>query len=175
LYRRVVNGGLLSEHFHHTANIPPYLLGDKGYPLLPWLLTPFKDDGQQRTLLQTVYQDQHSRARSVVENTFGILKQTWRELLQKTEMRVEFVPDVVTCCCMLHNMILRTVAPDIDYLKTVLQEEARLDSLDLSCLGCRQRVLDKPTVQGRDEVEDGQGIQCTANVVAYLGTISQRM
>jgi hypothetical protein len=35
LYQRVVNGGLLSGHLHHTGNIAPYILGDKGYPLLP--------------------------------------------------------------------------------------------------------------------------------------------
>jgi hypothetical protein len=25
---------------------PPYLMADKGYPLLSWMMTPFKEDGQ---------------------------------------------------------------------------------------------------------------------------------
>ncbi len=25
--------------------IPPYLLGDKGYPLINWIMAPFKEDG----------------------------------------------------------------------------------------------------------------------------------
>jgi hypothetical protein len=95
LYQRVVNGGLLSGHLHHTGNIAPYILGDKGYPLLPWLLTPFKDNRRERTVLQMLYQEQHSRGQSVVENMFGILKQIWRELLLKTHFKVEFIPNVV--------------------------------------------------------------------------------
>jgi hypothetical protein len=174
LYRRVLNGGLLSDELHHTADIPPYILGDKGYPLLPWLLTPFRDDGRQRTVLETVYQEYQSRGRSVVENAFGILKQTWRELLVKTSLRVEFIPDVVTCCCVLHNMILGTAAPDIDYLRSVLAEEARLDNLDPRRLGARGRVLHRPHAALCREIEDGEGIQRRANVVAYLGNIPQR-
>ncbi len=26
--------------------IPPYLLVDKGYPLINWIMTPFKEEGQ---------------------------------------------------------------------------------------------------------------------------------
>jgi hypothetical protein len=48
----------------------------------------------------------------------------------KTQLRVEFVPDVVTCCCVLHNMILGTATPGIDYLRSVLEEEARMDAMD---------------------------------------------
>jgi hypothetical protein len=92
LYRRVVNGSLLDDCLEHTSDIPPYMLGDKGYPLLPWLLMPFKDNGYQRTILETLFQEQHSRGRSVVENAFGILKQTWRELLVKTDLKWNSCP-----------------------------------------------------------------------------------
>jgi hypothetical protein len=26
--------------------IPPYFLTDKGYPLITWIMTPFKEEGQ---------------------------------------------------------------------------------------------------------------------------------
>ena len=45
-----------------------------------------------------------SRARIVVELAFGRLKARWRRLLKQSEMVVENVPNVVTACCILHNM-----------------------------------------------------------------------
>jgi hypothetical protein len=159
LHRRVVNGGLINDDLPHIGDIPPYILGDKGYPLLPWLLTPFKDDGRQRTYLESLYQEQHSRGRSVIENAFGILKQTWRELLVKTDMKVEFVPDLVSCCCVLHNMILATAAPDIDYLCGVLEEEGRMDALHPRRPRVHQRFLQRPHGPVAAEREDGRGLQ----------------
>jgi hypothetical protein len=175
LHCRVVNGGLINDDLPHTGDIPPYILGDKGYPLLPWLLTPFKDDGRQRTYLESLYQEQHSKGRSVIENAFGILKQTWRELLVKTDMKVEFVPDLVSCCCVLHNMILAMAAPDIDYLCGVLEEEARMDTLHPRRLGVHQRFLQRPHGPAAVEREDGRGVQQRSNVVAYLGGLPQRL
>jgi hypothetical protein len=42
----------------------------------------------------------------VVENSFGILKQSFQELLDTTDLHITFVLDV-GCCCMLHNVLLR--------------------------------------------------------------------
>ncbi len=42
----------------------------------------------------------------MVENSFNILKKTFRKLLLKTNLHVFFLPNVVVCCCILHNMIL---------------------------------------------------------------------
>jgi hypothetical protein len=62
--------------------IPPYLLGNKGHPLLPWLMTPHKENGEVHLVLQLLYIHKHKKGRSIVENAFDILKQTFKELLE---------------------------------------------------------------------------------------------
>jgi hypothetical protein len=47
-------------------------------------MTPFKDDGQMRSLAETYYNKRHRRGRSIVENAFGLLKENWCELGRKT-------------------------------------------------------------------------------------------
>jgi len=59
------------------------LLGDKGYPFLLWLVTSHKKDGEVHSILELLYNCKHKRGRLVVENAFGILKQTFRELKKK--------------------------------------------------------------------------------------------
>ena len=57
-------------------------------------------------MLERLYNRRLSRGHSVVENAFGILKQSFRELLDVTDLHVTFVPDVVIACCLLHNVLL---------------------------------------------------------------------
>jgi hypothetical protein len=53
---------------------------------------------------------------SVVENAFGILKKTFRKLLVKNNFHTLFIHDVVTCCCLLYNMILDGRDVDVNAL-----------------------------------------------------------
>jgi hypothetical protein len=71
--------------------IPPYLLGDKGYPLLSWLMTLHKENGEVYLVLQLLYSCKYKKGRLVVENAFNILKQTFRELLEKTKLHIIIV------------------------------------------------------------------------------------
>jgi hypothetical protein len=114
---RVLHRSALWQYVHHkrlmhTENgcqdaIPPYLLTDKGYPLTSWLLTPFKEDGEPRSVAEELYSKWHRRRRSIVENAFGLMKTNWCEMLGKTLLHVEIVPDVVYACCILHNLTIR--------------------------------------------------------------------
>jgi hypothetical protein len=71
---------------------------------VPSILTPLKDNGQPRALEEILYNRRHRQGRSVVENAFGLLKKSWRELLHKPELHIILVPDVVNACCILYNL-----------------------------------------------------------------------
>ncbi len=79
-----------------------FLLGNKGYPLLSWLMTLPREGNHN--LLEMLYNREHKQARSIVENVFGILKKIFHELQGKIEMHINFAPDYITCCscCMTY-------------------------------------------------------------------------
>ncbi len=41
-----------------NGSFPPYLVGDKAYPLIPWIMTPFKKKGQH-FILELLYNKKH--------------------------------------------------------------------------------------------------------------------
>ena len=54
-----------------------HLIGDSAYPLLTWLLTPFKNFGNL-TRRQRSYNYKHNSTRMAVEHCFGTLKGQFR-------------------------------------------------------------------------------------------------
>lgn len=56
-----------------------YLLGDRSYPLKANLMVPFRDRGQL-THRQLNYNLQLCKNRYIIEHTFGLLKQKFRQL-----------------------------------------------------------------------------------------------
>jgi len=59
----------------------------------------------------------------VVENAFGFLKTTFKELHLKPELSVTFLPDVVTACALLHNVLLKQSHKEVERLLHVLEIE----------------------------------------------------
>ncbi len=72
-----------------------YILRDKGYPLQSWLMVLHKQIGVCQIMLKVFYNGQISHGRSVVKNSFGILKKMFKELLQKTGLNILFLSNVV--------------------------------------------------------------------------------
>ncbi len=105
LYKRGQAGTLFPDWKKTIAgkDIPLLMLGDPAYPLLPWLMKAFPDNGsfphEQKTSNYRL-----SKARVVVEHAYGRLKGRWRCLLKRNDVLVDDLPKLVAACCVLHNI-----------------------------------------------------------------------
>jgi len=74
-------------------------------------------------IAESLFNRKLNRGRGVVENAFNILKQTFRELLLKSDLQVIFMPDVIFCCALLHNILLGQTNKEVERLLQVLRIE----------------------------------------------------
>ncbi|KAK3715217.1 hypothetical protein QZH41_018323 [Actinostola sp. cb2023] len=105
------------------GDIDGWLLGDSGYPLKSWLLTPVSipsTSGEER------YNTTHKKTRNVVERAFGILKSRFR-CLHKSTGCLLFNPErsckVIYVCFILHNMCTNKKLPLHENVDVVEEEE----------------------------------------------------
>ncbi|XP_040206033.1 putative nuclease HARBI1 isoform X1 [Rana temporaria] len=81
-----------------------WLLGDAGYPCLPWLLTPIN---RPSSPAEAAYNVAHTKTRVVIERCFGVLKSRFRCMslsggfLQYSPSKVA---DMFLACSILHNI-----------------------------------------------------------------------
>ena len=76
-----------------------YLVGDSGYRLYSFLMTPYANPSEQQ---EQKFNKELSRARVSIEIAFGILKQRFN-CLRGLRVPLERVALIVTVCCKLHN------------------------------------------------------------------------
>lgn len=87
------------------------LLGDSGYGLSPWLITPFKP---AQTPRERNYNYTHSSDRVIIERCFGQLKKRFPILGNCVRVALNNVPQVIISCAVLHN-IAKHLNDDFDY------------------------------------------------------------
>ena len=123
LYRKVeegVMGGFHDDPLTLPAALPfpPYIVADRGYPLLSWCITPFKMGpmGVPLSDEELWFNRKYSSTRMCVERGFGILKARFKEIGTKSALKLEFVPTVVHTCCVLHNILLASKDRTLDQI-----------------------------------------------------------
>ena len=133
LYRKVeegIMGGFHDDPLTWEAGLPffPYIVADRGYPLLSWCITPFKRGPMGVPLMreEVWFNRKHSSTRMSVERAFGILKARFKEMGTKSALKLDFVPIVVHCCCILHNILLASK----DRTLTQILAECQLAPMD---------------------------------------------
>jgi hypothetical protein len=114
LYHRTQQNNMF-EAGHVMDGFLSFILGNSGYPVLPWLVMPHKNV-MNLTIIEILFNRRLKHGRCVVLNAFGILEQTFCELLVKFDLIVTFLLDVILCCALLYNISLARSRGDVKHL-----------------------------------------------------------
>ncbi|XP_033111060.1 putative nuclease HARBI1, partial [Anneissia japonica] len=87
------------------VQVPLMLLGDPAYPLHHWLMKGFPVR-ENITREQRRFNYRLSKARMVVERSFGMLKGRWRLLMKRNDSALRNISHMVLSCCILHNFCI---------------------------------------------------------------------
>lgn len=89
-----------------TWEAPHVVVGDEAFPLLENLLRPYP--GKQLNTQRRIFNYRLSRARRIIENSFGILANRWRILRQEMKGKLVLLDEVIWSTVLLRNY-LRTL------------------------------------------------------------------
>ncbi|XP_050340014.1 putative nuclease HARBI1 [Bactrocera neohumeralis] len=86
----------------HSDGAFKWLLGDSGYPLEPWLLTPVANP---ETPNEQNFNTRHIKARNTIERAFGVLKSRFRCISRERTLRYKHSKAAlfVYTCTIFHN------------------------------------------------------------------------
>lgn len=107
--------------------VPFVFIGDEAFPLSYNLLRPYPRD--QLDPSRRIFNYRLSRARRIIEATFGVLKRKWYVYHKDFECQVATVDKVVKATCVLHNYLIEN---NPDYLDQNNSDPPTNDSLVLS-------------------------------------------
>lgn len=97
---RVLSNSSIFQLLNNTpANA--VILGDSGYALSPWLMTPYNN---ARTPEEIAYNRLHAKERVIIERCFGQLKKRFPILQHPIRVALEKVPSIIVSCVILHNI-----------------------------------------------------------------------
>ncbi|XP_049794950.1 putative nuclease HARBI1 [Schistocerca nitens] len=77
------------------------ILGDEGYGIAPWLITPFQNP---ETPDERAYNRLHSKERAIIERCIGQVKRRFPILQNKIRLAQTKIPSVIIACFVLHDV-----------------------------------------------------------------------
>jgi len=86
-----------------NEDTPYFLVGDDAFALRTWMMKPFAR--RNLTKQERIFNYRLSRARRVVENTFGILANRFQVFLTTMRQEPSTVRSITLACCCLHNLM----------------------------------------------------------------------
>lgn len=132
-------------HRHTFFSDGDYLLADKGYKITPYSIRPFNDNelrSADERRRRTAFNKAHSRARIIVEHTFGLLKGRFPVLKWMPGRKPKECYRIVEALMVLHNLLfmlnddpkqipnLDTDDTEADELQTLINDRAEEQEAD---------------------------------------------
>lgn len=96
---------ILKREFDDGNNFDSWLLGDSGYGIQPWLMTPILNPNTEE---QRGYNERHRRTRHIVERCIGLLKSRFRCISRQRILMYDPATAglIINSCVVLHNMFI---------------------------------------------------------------------
>jgi len=124
-----------------TENV--VLIGDSGYAITPWLITPYCDPVNN---IQKNFNKIYARERVVIERCFGQVKRRFPILQYKVRVTLKNVPKIIICCFIFHNVAKYLNDPD-DFLnhnededeESNVNENSNYNDIRIRAMGQEQR------------------------------------
>lgn len=105
---RVWNNCSLHGDFE-SGQFDGWLLGDAGYPCMPFVLTPLLSP---TTPAERRYNQSHVKSRSIVERTFGMWKRRFPCLKYGLRTKIQTATTIIVAAAVLHNICLENREDD---------------------------------------------------------------
>lgn len=112
-----------------------HLLGDSAYPLLRYILTPYRDNGHLNDV-QINYNIKLSSTRVIIERAFALLKGRFRKLKYVYMHNTDMIPLLVIACCILHNICIDNDDEPFDNI-----EPMEIDYNNINLVGDEKRDI----------------------------------
>ena len=127
IFRMAENGDVLScpNDITENARTSLLILGDRGNPLMKWLVTPYSFS-DNLTVTEKKLNEALSSARVTSECPCRMLKARWRYLQNNLDCQIENVSTVIIAYCVLHNICQLNKDDYIDndgMLEAVIRQE----------------------------------------------------
>lgn len=90
------------------------LLADEAYPLTPWVMKIYKNP---QTEAEKKFNLLLKKERTLIERTFGQLKQRFPILYSKIRVSIERIPPLITACFVLHNVAKYLNDPEFEVIE----------------------------------------------------------
>jgi hypothetical protein len=87
--------------------MPFFVVADEAFDLSKNILSPYAKKKKKEFVnpYKNIHNYRYTRARRMVECTFGILANKWRILHGPIDVNEYFCDKILMCCCILHNFI----------------------------------------------------------------------
>ncbi|KAG9450217.1 hypothetical protein H6P81_010182 [Aristolochia fimbriata] len=127
--REVFNGPRVD--LSNGYGVRQYVIGDACCPLLPWLITPFREVDDDDDVCKEVFNSIHGKGMSVAEEAFARVCARWRLLsVRWKEECLEPFPFLIVAGCLLHNFLSKCGNPPPAEIAEFLQEQSFPESAE---------------------------------------------